>query len=142
MITSLTNVLTADGTLTGLLTGGIYKAADVHSISRQNTPGAFDASSEILPCALVKSESATPWGPHLTSAREYVLLYFYQRFGYGVIRPACLRAYELLHRTRITPSDGKGLWQIDWAGDLLDMEDQALGAAMIISRYVVTLNRG
>ena len=141
MLTALYNVLIADSTLTGHLTGGLYMAQTVDSISRQNTPNAFDANGEILPCALLKSESATPWGPHYDSAREYVLIYFYQRFGYASIRPARQRVYELTHRTQITPVGTDKLWRIDWANDILDSGDQALGAAMIMSRYVATIER-
>lgn len=141
MLTAFYNVLTGDSTLTALLTGGIHNAEVVDSISRQNTPNAFDANGELLPCALLKSESVTPWGPHPDSAREYVLLYFYQRFAYATIRPANQRAYLLLHRTRIATEDGLGLWQIDHANDILDSQDQALGASMLLSRYVVTLQR-
>lgn len=141
MLTALYNVLIADGTLTGHLTGGIYRAETIDSISRQNTPNAFDANGEILPCALLKSESVTPWGPHYDGAREYVLLYFYQRFGYAAIRPARQRVYELVHRTKIAPVGTDKLWRIDHANDILDSGDQALGAAMILSRYVATIER-
>ena len=47
----------------------------------------------------------------------------------------------MTHRTKITPVGADKLWRIDHANDILDSGDQALGAAMIMSRYVATIER-
>lgn len=141
MITAIYNLLVADATLASLLTGGVHNGLTVHEISRQNTPAAFDANKELKPCVLVKPETQTPWGPNRDSARLYVQLFFYQRFGYGSIEEAANRAYQLLHRARLTPAGGDGMAEILHADDLRGMEDQALGAAMITSRYVGHIGR-
>lgn len=141
MITAICTLLATDTALTSLLPGGIHNGLTVHEISRQNTPAAFDANNELKPCVLVKPETQTPWGPNRDSARLYVQLFFYQRFGYGSIEGAADRVYELLHRARITPTNGDGMAEIHHADDLRGMEDQALGAALITSRYVGHIGR-
>lgn len=141
MITAICDLLTADATLTSILTGGVHNGTDVQEISRQNTPTAFDANQELKPCVLVKAETQTPWGPNRDSARLYVQLFFYQRFGYAEIEQAADRAYRLLHRSRPTPANGDGMAELLHAGDLRGTEDQAIGSAMIISRYVGNLGR-
>lgn len=125
-------VLTADTTLMALLTGSVHAGVEV---SRQATPAAFDASSkELLPCALVTIESEAPVGPHETSSRQYVVIYFYERTGYSTIDQALDRVYALLHRDHL----GSGVWEVTHAGDNRDLEDQALQCSMAFSRYAVT----
>lgn len=133
MIDTITALLQNDATLSGILTGGVQRAQE---ISRQTTPGAFDANRELLPCALVKQEATTPWGVHDDSARLYVMVYFYDRHGYTNIEAARQRIYALLHRVRVA-----GSYDVRHANDVLDQEEAALGAAMAVSRYVVTMER-
>lgn len=138
MIDAILAHLQADATLTTTLTGGVHRAKE---ISRQTTPDAFDENREIQPCALVKQETGTPWGPLHDSGRIYVGVWFYDRDGYGNIEAARKRTYALLHRTKLTPTDGSGNYDIRHADDLLDMEDPAIGATMAMSRYVCTVQR-
>jgi hypothetical protein len=127
--------LETDATLEAILTGGIHAGTE---ISRQLTPDAFDAASEIKPCALVKIERETQWGPYdsdaALSARTYVVIYAYERQGYTHIDPALDRIRTLLHRAKL----GSGTWQIAWADDSDDLMDEGLACAMRYSRYVVT----
>lgn len=132
MIDTLLAVLTTDAMLTGILTGGIYRAKE---ISRQTTPAAYDANRELRPCALVRQETTTPWGPHDHSGRVYVTVWFYQRDGYAQIEAARARVYALLHRTNIVG------WDVRHINDLLDMADPALHVPMAMSRYQCTVNR-
>lgn len=120
-------VLEADATLIGLLTGGFYAGG---TINRQDTPGAFDANSEILPCLLVNAGTTTPAGPFKDSARDFVDVYFYQRSGYDVIDQAIERVYALLHRQKI----GSG-WEMLHFADNPDQVDQALACSLAVSRY-------
>lgn len=114
-----------------LLTGSVH--ADVE-VSRQATPAAFNASKEILPCALVTVESESPVGPHERSSRQFVVIYFYERSGYTTIDQAIDRVYTLLHRNHL----GSGVWEVTHVGDMRDLADQALGCSMSFSRYAVT----
>lgn len=126
--------LEADATLMATLTGGVY----TETITRQRTPGAFDANGELLPCALVRVERDAQHGPYTgpdtLSARVYIVVYFYQQSGYGVIDAALDRVRALLHRAKL----GAGTWDISWADDSADLEDEALRCALRFSRYVVT----
>jgi hypothetical protein len=142
MITAVYNALAGDATLLAQLSGGVYNAVTAHEISRQNTPAAYDANGELLPCCLVTQESATPWGEIYHAGRLYILLYFYQRYGYDSIETARKRVYALLDRQVLTPTDGSGCYRIDHATDILGSEDQGLGAAMQVSRYMAMIQRG
>lgn len=139
MIDAVVDLLQNDAALTAILTGGVHRAVE---ISRQATPDAYDQRRELRPCALVKQETATPWGPHDHSGRLYLAIWFYDRTGYTAIDAARKQVYQLLHRTKLAPSDGSGCYDIRHANDLLDQEEPDLGAAMAMSRYVATVQRG
>lgn len=132
---SVYDALNGDSTLMALLDGGLHTAVE---ISRQNTPGAFDANKELLPCALLKFSTETPFGPFTHSARTLFNLMFYQRVGYDVINAARERAYALLHYQKI----GEDVWEIDHADDVLDARDDALDVALVISRYYAIRLKG
>jgi hypothetical protein len=138
MLTAIYNKLIGDTTLMATLTGGVHRAQE---ISRQSTPTAFDANLELQPCALLKSSTQTPWGPHFDSSRLYVQIWLYQRHDYTSIETARERIYDLLHRTRLTPTNGDGCYEIVHVGDILDQEDSALGAALAQSRFMATVQR-
>lgn len=141
MQAEIVELLRSDSALELLLTGGVYDAGEVVEISRQDTPPAFNANCEILPCLLVKLSTDTLAGPVLTGARLGMTLYFYQRYGYQIIDLARLRTYELLHRVRIQPVTG-GAWEVSHAQDLLNQKDDALDCSLIVSRYVVPIKKG
>lgn len=134
MIDSVLDTLQGDALLNLILAGGIYRTQE---ISRQTTPDAFDGNRELLPCALLKQESRTPWGPYDKSARLYFQVFIYNQRMSDQIDYAVERIYKLLHRQKILPTRG-GNWEVIHANDLLDMEDPALGVAMAVSRYVAT----
>jgi hypothetical protein len=139
MIAAIASLLANDNTLKVTLTGGIFHTQE---ISRQATAGAFDSTTkELKPCVLVKAEAATPWGPMPNSGRFYVVCYFYDRNGYSAIETARKRVYALLHRAKLTPTNGGTCYEIRHANDVLEQEDPALGAAMAMSRYVATMER-
>lgn len=138
MIDAITAALQGDATLTGILPGGVHRAPE---ISRQTTPDAYNQQQELLPCALVKQESATPWGPHADSGRVYMTVWFFQRDGYEQIEGARQRVYALLHRQKLTPPDGSGCYDIRHADDVLDQEEPVLGVPMAMSRFVATVQR-
>jgi hypothetical protein len=128
-------ILAADATFLAAATGGIYAGGQ---ISRQLTPNAFDANSEIKPCALVNEETAATIGPFTDAALTMVRIFFYQRIGYDSIDAMMERAFALLQQDK----PGGGYWQIDWENDVKDQIDQALGCSLAMSRYSATIARG
>ncbi len=139
MIDAVLTLLQYDAAIAGVLPGGVQRAVE---ISRQATPGAFDANGELRACALVKQETATPWGPHEDSGRLYITIYLYERAGYDAIEAARKRIYALLHRQKLTPVDGSGCYEVRHVNDVIDAEDSALHVPMAMSRYMATVERG
>lgn len=135
------STLQADAALMAALSGGIYDAAAVDYISRQATPAAFDASGELRPCGLLRISTDVATGPVRTGARLSFSMYLTQRRGTAQIETARQRAYALLHRVRLSPASG-GAWEIAHADDVLDARDDALDAALIVSRYTVFVRKG
>jgi hypothetical protein len=127
--------LAADGLLSGLLRGGIY--ADT-TVSRQNTPLAFDENGEIKPCLLVNEEVETPWGPFKGSSRLFVRVFFYQHAGYDAIYTAMERVFDLMHRQKALALR----WELLHVDDIRGQEDQALSCSLAMSRYQVLRDRG
>lgn len=121
--------LEADGALMALLTGGVFN--DVEEISRQNTAGAFDATTkELKPCALIKHSTEAPSGPYLTSVRTTFVIYFYQRQGYDVIEPAMGLTFAALNERRIG-----AIWNIEYVGAVYQQRDQALDCPLGSLRF-------
>lgn len=126
--------LVTDATLTDILTGGVYATTE---ITREGTPAAFDANKELKPCALVKAEVETPWGPFERSNRAFIRIFFYQRSGYAATDQAVERVYALLHRSKALA----GKWEILHLDDIRGQEDQALECSLEMSRYQVLRTR-
>jgi hypothetical protein len=137
--TAITAVLSADETLTTQLTGGIYAVGvnDVKEISRQATPGAFDSHGELLPCALVKLETAVPVGPYSRSARQFLVVYVYQRTGHAVINAVLDQVVALLHEQDIPEAHA---WQIQWSDLATDLPEDALNASMGYVRFTLIVS--
>lgn len=136
MRSEIVDYLGADVALMGTLSGGLHEGAQ---ISRQLTPGAFDANGEILPCALVRDGSDAPTGPHPDGARVMVEIYFYERAGYANIQTAMQRVYQLLHRENAWI---QGVWEIRHADSLRELRDDALECSLGLSRYEVLVDKG
>lgn len=137
--TALYATLSADASLLALLPGGFYDGLAVKDITRQATPDAYDEYGEVIPCAIVKPETITPFGPHRDSARLYVAIWFYEQNNHTAIDAARERVYALLHRQQIATD--AGIYEVTHATDILGAEVQELSAAMIMSRYVLTVQR-
>lgn len=130
--------LTNDATLLALLPGGLFDAATVGEISRQSTPGAFDANGELQACALLRVRGPVSSPPYQHGARETIELYFYNQPD----DQARERVYDLLHDTQLTPAGSSvGNWRIEHADDVLGQEDQALAASLQVSRYQALVRR-
>ena len=101
--------LVADTALMTLLTGGIFN--DVEEINRTNTPGAFDSSKEIKPCALIKYNTELPLrSGYKRAVNDPFTIYFYQRQGYDVIEQAMDLAFDDLNEQKI----GTNVWSIEF----------------------------
>ncbi len=122
-------ILDGDATFSGYMTGGVYDTAD--KISRQDTPSAFDANSEILPCCLIRVENIVPVLGNYDSVQAFVVLVFYQFTGYDVMTDASLRAYTLLHRGCLVGVCA----EIRRISHTTDGEDPGLEVPTIIDRY-------
>lgn len=136
---ALQDVLAGDATLLALLPGGVYDGMEVKEITRQSTPAAYDAFGEVLPCAIIKPETQTPWGPHPDSSRLYVAIWFYAQNDYSGIDAGRQRVYTLLHRQQLSAI--VGIYEVIHANDLLGIEIQGLDLAAIMSRYMLTVQR-
>jgi len=128
-------VLVADVTLMALLTGGVYN--DVEEISRQNTPGAFDANGEVEPCALIKIGTETPRGPFIHSVQTPVLIYFYEYSDFTSIDIALVRVYGLLHDQKV----GGATWRVEYESSTLNQRDSGLDCALDTARFVAVRSR-
>lgn len=124
-------VLTGDSTFNNLMTGGVYTSDDAEHISASETPAAFNANGELLPCCFVRIENRVGDGPHYTSAILSFSLWFYQYRGVSTMDTAVERAFVLLNRSRLT-----GGYEFTWADDVMHQRDENLSANLNISRYV------
>lgn len=112
----------ADATLIATLTGGIYTREDIgpDGISRETTPGAFDANGYLRPCALVKQRGDLPdgevvdEGEQTVSARQVVEVWLYQRIAYAAIDAAKARLYTLFQSHQF--SGASACAPIRWLG--------------------------
>ena len=120
-----------DEDLMDLLTGGVHN--DVEEISRQNTPTAFDANQELMPCALIKFGTETRLRSGIpNSVQTPLTLYFYQRDDYDVIEPAMDLAFNDLNEQKI----GANVWNIEFDIAVHQQRDVALDCALGMLRFV------
>lgn len=130
------STLTADTTLMALLTGSVHN--DVEEISKQNTSTAFDSTTkELKPCALIKLGVETRIGPHLHAVQTPVVIYFYQRQGYGTIESAMSRVYGLLHDQKV----GSATWRVEYESSVHYQRDDPLDCALMTMRFTAVRSR-
>lgn len=123
--------LEADLALMSLLPGGFFN--DVEEISRQNTPGAFDANGEIQPCGLIKFNTELPLrSGYLSAVNTPYTIYFYQRQGYDVIDQAMSLAFVDLNEQKI----GTNVWNHEFDIAVSQQRDAALDCALGSLRFV------
>lgn len=93
----------ADATLVAILTGSVHKASEIgpEGVSRDTTPGAFDANGYLRPTALVRERSLVPDGnvrdglAQVTSTIQVVEIYIYADITSASIEAAVSRIYVL-----------------------------------------------
>lgn len=138
MRSELRTLLENDAILMGILVGGVY---DRGEINRTDTPQAFNAVGEILPCALITLSARTPNISDIPGASDqYITIYFYQQSGYSSIDAAIARVFELLDNQRLELADGFN-YELTHANDLGDSYDDALSCSMNFSRYKAVIKR-
>ena len=134
---AIRDILAADGTLAGLLTGGFYVAVEMKRTG--DTAAAFNADGEILPSALVKQAVEVPDGPRELSGRALIDIYLYQFAGTAAIDAAKERIFTLLNELHI---GSERVWEVKWITDITDQEDPALECSMHLCRYEAIRYRG
>jgi hypothetical protein len=108
VIDAVKTLLSADATLTGYLTGGIYTRHELGKAGlKEGNPSAAwainDGLKELQPCLVVNIRSNTPDGeradvPSQTvSVTSTLELWFYDDDSYSTINQARNRCYALLH---------------------------------------------
>ena len=134
---SIKAALEADTALMALLTGGVFN--NVEEISRQNTPGAFDATTkEIRPCALIKYGTDTRLKSGLAnSVNSPLTIYFYQRQGYAAIEAAMDKVFTLMSEKKL----GSSVWNIEFDIAVNQQRDTALDCALGSLRFVAKRRR-
>lgn len=131
--TDFKDVMEDDNDLMELLSGGVYEAIEVGEISRQLTPGAFDANKELQPCALVKLGTEIPRGPYDTSVQTPVQIFFYEKSGSAVNSDRAMAiVYFLFNRKKV----GEGVWTIEHESTTWNQSDDALDAILGVMRFV------
>ena len=129
-------VLAGDVALLALLPGGVWQG--IGEISRQSAPAAFDANSELRPCALVKAESERDDGPARIAGAQMVAIWVYDRTSDENVEAAVARIHALLRRRQM----GAGMWEANRIGATWGWRDDALAAQGGVARYEVYVYRG
>ena len=129
IVQQVRDTLAADATLAALLPGGLHVAAE---ISRQLTPAAFDADSELLACGLVKTGGDAPAGPVAIAGVKLVNVWLYHPTSDEANDTAASRVKALLHKT-VLP----GTYETRWAFDSAPFYEEALKARAAVTRYEV-----
>ena len=136
LATDIKDALEANDELMDILTGGIH--CEVEEITRQNTPGAFDATTqEIKPSALVKLGVEIPTGPYVRAVQTPIILYFYERQGYANIDAAMALAFDTLNETQTADH----VWNVQFSNAVYNQRDVALDCALETLRFVAVRQR-
>lgn len=132
--------LNADGTLTGLLTGGIYADQNLGraGINRTNTPAAY-TNGIVQPLLLVKGRAVIPDGAlrdpadQTTSTRQVIELWLIDDgdAGFDTINLAADRCYEMLQMQYV------GGGHVEFISQLAERDPERNHAATIRAEYEV-----
>lgn len=142
IVTRIHNRLSGDGTLTGLLPGGIY-TRELKAEGPGKTPAAFDIDGDPIPAAVIKdsSDEAEVFGPD-GSFSSFPFIYLYappHDNGKTAIANAWDAMFSLLHKWRFATGNGTGA-EVQVIGRLgiLDDPDEATDRVMGGMRLQVT----
>jgi hypothetical protein len=144
---TIKSVLAGDGTLTGILTGGVYSyTADTRrlGLTRDMSPSPF-LDGFLRPCALVKGRSQIGTGAiidedqQVASVRQVIEIWLYDDgdAGYTALETARAQIYKLLQLKMLS-----GGGEVSWAGDIDNLRDPELDHAVALrADYVVNGTR-
>ena len=134
---TLKTLFQADGTLTGLLVGGIYTWEDTGRLgfSRQSIPNAYDANGLLRPCLIIKTRDDIAQYEipdadfQFVDTKAVAELWFYDDGNntYTTIKAAQDRCYLLLQDRRIN-----GAFYVQIIGHLLDKRDTGNDRAIYV----------
>lgn len=135
-------LLEADGTLTGILTGGIFDASELDRQGLTLFDAARDSVGRLQPVAVLRWRTSTVYGPdNFDGERRFLHIYMYENAGTASIDQAKRRLKELLHRKQVS-ANGFGVGWINWVSDQGEFVDTQLGGASAdMSRYEVIYTR-
>ena len=143
----LRTFLEADGTLTGILTGGIYDASELdQNLLTPSTPGLYTSATvpKLKPCLLIRWAEKNPSEVVDKSRRQFVNFFVYEHRGYANINAAIGRLFDILNRKKVTVTNGstRRAHQFHWDGDAGEYVAEELnGAAANRSTYYVDFTR-
>jgi len=103
--------LETDGTLPGILTGGIYDALELDQggLTVRKKPALFDATTgQLKPAALIRWRGLAGSEIRGLTYRQFVHIYFYEQSGHSNIRAAMQRCFLILDRKQFTGTDESG----------------------------------
>lgn len=147
---SIQDILTADGTLTAILTGGIFDDEDTGSHgmtqSKASTLGALDSNNLLKPIAVITWDTATPGEinrPEIRTENRFFFVYVYDaaHSGYTSIESARNRIKVLLNQVARTV-DSQYTHVSRWVDDGARFRaDELFDACGIYSRFIDTYGR-
>lgn len=134
----LRQTLEADGTLTALLTGGIYDASELPQDGLTMRIAQTDANGRLLPCAVIRFRDMTETEIVGYSRRRFFEIYAYQQRGMDAVDAALARCRALLHPHKQFTTDGGQVYYTTWVDEVGDLvADELDGAAMGRARYYI-----
>lgn len=146
LLSDLQTTLQADGTLTGLLTGGIYTSTELGKMGlHPDNSVCADAWTlvndfqTVQPCMVIRQRSAVPTYDRVDNKTQVVSIapviemYFYDENSFTTIEQARDRVYAMLHANGI--SDVGRFALINRLIDLYDPE--VFDAALLRDDYMI-----
>lgn len=147
---SVQDILTSDGILTAILTGGVFDDEDTgaHGLTPQKADslGALDANKLLELCAVIAWDTATPAEINLAEVRTenrffFVYIYGPSHAGYTNIETARNRIKVLLNQVQRTV-DSQYTHVSRWVDDGARFRaDELFDACGVYSRFVDTYGR-
>ena len=140
---ALVTLLTADATLSALLTGGVFNAEDFSfdGGGANEVPYAVNGV-HILPFAIVRFGDSDQFGYRPVRGRiQSVEVYVYDNVGYATIDSAIGRVDALLDQVRVT-ADDRQLASFEYAHESREMDaPEIAGASCRFIRFMNTFIR-
>ena len=139
---ALRTYLEADGTLTGVLTGGIYDASELDRNGLSPLDLSTDSVGRMQPVMVIRWRGASAKEIIRHSERRFVEFYFYDDSGYANIESAKARLKALLDGYNLGGTQDAKMNTFHWVNDLGEfVAEEYEGAASDRSTYYVDYSR-